>query len=193
MGKKNHETTHFSFGYLKKSQTTKNQQKTAGFHDDLKRSNTNFKLHHLRRCSKSYLNTLWSASGWFRWHFWWEERGWQELKTNNHVILLGIIKKRVKQKYVEISTTTCLYHTTKVPFLDHSGNQKKTRMMICSWEKLSTRRTVQQIQVRKIQELDVCDALVIPGGESTTMKIIAGTDEILGSQMMGNEGRRTKE
>lgn len=125
--------------------------------------------------------------------FWWEERGWQELKTNNHVILLGIIKKRVKQKYVEISTTTCLYHTTKVPFLDHLGNQKKTHMMICSWEKLSTRRTVQQIQVRKIQELDLCDALVIPGGESTTMKIIAGTDEILGSQMMGNEGRRTKE
>jgi len=28
-----------------------------------------------------------------------------------NVILLGIIKKRVKQKYVEISTTTCLYHT----------------------------------------------------------------------------------
>lgn len=86
-----------------------------------------------------------------------------------------------------------VYIIPKVPFLDHSGNQKKTHMMICSWEKLSTRRTVQQIQVRKIQELDLCDALVIPGGESTTMKIIAGTDEILGSQMMGNEGRRTKE
>lgn len=35
------------------------------------------------------------------------------------------------------------------------------------------------IQVRKIQELDSCDALVIPGGESTTMKIIAGTDEFM--------------
>lgn len=35
------------------------------------------------------------------------------------------------------------------------------------------------IQVRKIQELDACDALVIPGGESTTMKIIAGTDEFM--------------
>eukprot|EP00913_Durusdinium_trenchii_P027918 g26177.t1 len=33
--------------------------------------------------------------------------------------------------------------------------------------------------VRKIQELDSCDALVIPGGESTTMKIIAGTDEFM--------------
>ena len=44
--------------------------------------------------------------------FWWEERGWQELKTNTmYIILLGIIKKRVKQKYVVISTTTCLYHT----------------------------------------------------------------------------------
>eukprot|EP00971_Amphidinium_carterae_P150348 2980804-Amphidinium_carterae.1 len=32
------------------------------------------------------------------------------------------------------------------------------------------------IQVRTIAELDSCDALVIPGGESTTMKIIAGTD-----------------
>ncbi|CAE6972823.1 pdxT [Symbiodinium natans] len=35
------------------------------------------------------------------------------------------------------------------------------------------------IQVRKMQELDSCDALVIPGGESTTMKIIAGTDEFM--------------
>ncbi|CAK0797043.1 unnamed protein product [Prorocentrum cordatum] len=32
-------------------------------------------------------------------------------------------------------------------------------------------------QVRKAEELDDCDALVIPGGESTTMKIIAGMDE----------------
>mmetsp|Transcript_73900 Transcript_73900/g.175896 ORF Transcript_73900/g.175896 Transcript_73900/m.175896 type:complete len:255 (-) Transcript_73900:196-960(-) len=32
------------------------------------------------------------------------------------------------------------------------------------------------VQVRTISELDSCDALVIPGGESTTMKIIAGTD-----------------
>ena len=128
-GKKPWNNTFFVW-LFKKKPNNKKQQKTAGFHDDLKWSNTNFKLHHLRRCSKSYLNTLWSASGWFRWHFWWEERGWQELKTNNHVILLGIIKKRVKQKYVEISTTTCLYHTTKVPFLDHSGNQKKTHMMM---------------------------------------------------------------
>ena len=35
------------------------------------------------------------------------------------------------------------------------------------------------MQVRKMQELDACDALVIPGGESTTMKIIAGTDEFM--------------
>jgi glutamine amidotransferase PdxT len=34
--------------------------------------------------------------------------------------------------------------------------------------------------VRKIEELDACEALVIPGGESTTMKIIAGTDELRG-------------
>jgi len=34
-------------------------------------------------------------------------------------------------------------------------------------------------QVRTIQELDGCDALVIPGGESTTMKIIAGTDSFM--------------
>lgn len=33
------------------------------------------------------------------------------------------------------------------------------------------------VQVRKSAEMDSCDALVIPGGESTTMKIIAGTDE----------------
>lgn len=38
---------------------------------------------------------------------------------------------------------------------------------------------VQIVQVRKIEELDPCDALVIPGGESTTMKIIAGTDEFM--------------
>jgi 5'-phosphate synthase pdxT subunit len=36
---------------------------------------------------------------------------------------------------------------------------------------------VQFSQVRKAEELDECDALVIPGGESTTMKIIAGMDE----------------
>lgn len=35
------------------------------------------------------------------------------------------------------------------------------------------------IQVRKSEQLDECDALVIPGGESTTMKIIAGTDEFM--------------
>lgn len=35
-------------------------------------------------------------------------------------------------------------------------------------------------EVRKIEELDACEALVIPGGESTTMKIIAGTDELRG-------------
>lgn len=34
-------------------------------------------------------------------------------------------------------------------------------------------------QVRKAEELDACDALVIPGGESTTMKIIAGMDEFM--------------
>ncbi|CAJ1387669.1 unnamed protein product [Effrenium voratum] len=38
---------------------------------------------------------------------------------------------------------------------------------------------IQLVQVRKVQELDTCDALVIPGGESTTMKIIAGTDEFM--------------
>lgn len=32
------------------------------------------------------------------------------------------------------------------------------------------------VQVKTCQELDSCDALVIPGGESTTMKIIAGSD-----------------
>mmetsp|Transcript_10995 Transcript_10995/g.17537 ORF Transcript_10995/g.17537 Transcript_10995/m.17537 type:complete len:262 (-) Transcript_10995:105-890(-) len=35
------------------------------------------------------------------------------------------------------------------------------------------------VQVRKVEELDACDALVIPGGESTTMKIIAGTDSFM--------------
>jgi len=35
------------------------------------------------------------------------------------------------------------------------------------------------IQVRKGEELDVCDALVIPGGESTTMKIIARCDKFM--------------
>lgn len=109
-GEKNNETTHFSFGlFLKKKPNNKKSAKNCLVFMTILMNQ--HKLHHLRRCSKSYLNTLWSASGWFRWHFWWEERGWQELKTNNHVILLGIIKKRVKQKYVEISTTTCLYHT----------------------------------------------------------------------------------
>lgn len=35
------------------------------------------------------------------------------------------------------------------------------------------------VQVRTCEELDSCDALVIPGGESTTMKIIAGTDTFM--------------
>lgn len=34
-------------------------------------------------------------------------------------------------------------------------------------------------QVRTGKELDQCDALVIPGGESTTMKIIAGCDDFM--------------
>jgi len=38
-------------------------------------------------------------------------------------------------------------------------------------------RQFEVVQVRKSAEMDSCDALVIPGGESTTMKIIAGTDE----------------
>eukprot|EP00931_Biecheleriopsis_adriatica_P105897 TRINITY_DN80420_c0_g1_i1.p1 TRINITY_DN80420_c0_g1~~TRINITY_DN80420_c0_g1_i1.p1 ORF type:complete len:266 (+),score=65.09 TRINITY_DN80420_c0_g1_i1:46-798(+) len=46
-------------------------------------------------------------------------------------------------------------------------------------------------QVRKSEELDKCDALVIPGGESTTMKIVAGTDEfmtVLKSYVHGGPG-----
>lgn len=35
-------------------------------------------------------------------------------------------------------------------------------------------RQLQIILVRRAQQLDECDALVIPGGESTTMKIISG-------------------
>lgn len=35
------------------------------------------------------------------------------------------------------------------------------------------------VQVRQSAELDACDALVIPGGESTTFKIIAGTDDFM--------------
>lgn len=38
------------------------------------------------------------------------------------------------------------------------------------------RQQFELLQVRTVQQLDLCDALVIPGGESTTMKIIAGTD-----------------
>ena len=38
------------------------------------------------------------------------------------------------------------------------------------------------VQVRKVEELDRCEALVIPGGESTTMKIVAGTDEWRGTE-----------
>eukprot|EP00446_Apocalathium_sp_SHHI-4_P048575 CAMPEP_0177382926 /NCGR_PEP_ID=MMETSP0368-20130122/48852_1 /TAXON_ID=447022 ORGANISM="Scrippsiella hangoei-like, Strain SHHI-4" /NCGR_SAMPLE_ID=MMETSP0368 /ASSEMBLY_ACC=CAM_ASM_000363 /LENGTH=263 /DNA_ID=CAMNT_0018847423 /DNA_START=63 /DNA_END=855 /DNA_ORIENTATION=+ len=46
-------------------------------------------------------------------------------------------------------------------------------------------------QVRTVQELDKCDALVIPGGESTTIKIIAGTDnfmDILRAYIHGGKG-----
>jgi len=41
------------------------------------------------------------------------------------------------------------------------------------------RMALKIVQVRTVQELDGCDALVIPGGESTTMKIIAGTDSFM--------------
>eukprot|EP00413_Alexandrium_margalefii_P015182 CAMPEP_0204528388 /NCGR_PEP_ID=MMETSP0661-20131031/9502_1 /ASSEMBLY_ACC=CAM_ASM_000606 /TAXON_ID=109239 /ORGANISM="Alexandrium margalefi, Strain AMGDE01CS-322" /LENGTH=269 /DNA_ID=CAMNT_0051534367 /DNA_START=53 /DNA_END=862 /DNA_ORIENTATION=- len=40
-------------------------------------------------------------------------------------------------------------------------------------------RRIQLLQVRTPEELDRCDALVIPGGESTTMKIIAGCDDFM--------------
>lgn len=70
------------------------------------------KLRHLRRCSKSYLNTLWSASGWFRWHFLVGRTRMTRVEEKYHVILLGIEKHL--QKKMEISTTTFLYHT-KVP------------------------------------------------------------------------------
>lgn len=56
-------------------------------------------------------------------------------------------------------------------------------------ESLLRRLKIQQ--VRSVQELDTCDALVIPGGESTTMKIIAGTDmfmELLRSFVHGGKG-----
>lgn len=38
---------------------------------------------------------------------------------------------------------------------------------------------VKFVEVRLSQELDQCDALVIPGGETTTMKIIAGSDPFM--------------
>jgi len=47
------------------------------------------------------------------------------------------------------------------------------------------------VQVRTCAELDACDALVIPGGESTTMKIIAGMDGFqatLRAYVHGGEG-----
>merc|ERR1719229_1864020 len=40
-------------------------------------------------------------------------------------------------------------------------------------------KALKVVQVRTCAELDACDALVIPGGESTTMKIIAGTDAFM--------------
>lgn len=43
----------------------------------------------------------------------------------------------------------------------------------------STRRRLRVAQVRTVAELEWCDALVIPGGESTTMKIIARSDGMM--------------
>jgi len=41
------------------------------------------------------------------------------------------------------------------------------------------KRQVKVTQIRKSEEMDRCDALVIPGGETTTMKIIAGCDDFM--------------
>jgi 5'-phosphate synthase pdxT subunit len=51
------------------------------------------------------------------------------------------------------------------------------------------------VQVRTSKELEECDALVIPGGESTTMKIIAGMDtlmEDLRVYVHGGNGRKPR-
>jgi len=41
------------------------------------------------------------------------------------------------------------------------------------------KHNIEILQVRTCEQLDSCDALVIPGGESTTMKIIAGMDNFM--------------
>lgn len=51
------------------------------------------------------------------------------------------------------------------------------------------------VQVRTSKELEECDALVIPGGESTTMKIIAGMDTLmddLRTYVLGGKGRKPR-
>mmetsp|Transcript_92524 Transcript_92524/g.178368 ORF Transcript_92524/g.178368 Transcript_92524/m.178368 type:complete len:280 (+) Transcript_92524:74-913(+) len=64
---------------------------------------------------------------------------------------------------------------------------------VASFERLPEElmQQVEIVQVRKGDELDDCDAIVIPGGESTTMKIIAGCDnfmELLRSYVHGGAG-----
>jgi len=63
-----------------------------------------------------------------------------------------------------------------------------------SFERLpeELRQRFEVVQVRTGEQLDCCDALVIPGGESTTMKIIAGCDNFmqrLRAYVHGSAGR----
>ncbi|KAG6811953.1 hypothetical protein H0H92_005117 [Tricholoma furcatifolium] len=46
-------------------------------------------------------------------------------------------------------------------------------------QKISLKRKIVVAQVRTIEDLDRCDALIIPGGESTTMAVLARTSGLL--------------
>ncbi|KAG6830212.1 hypothetical protein H0H87_008856 [Tephrocybe sp. NHM501043] len=46
-------------------------------------------------------------------------------------------------------------------------------------QKLSLKQKIAVVQVRTVEDLDRCDALIIPGGESTTMAVLARVSGLL--------------
>lgn len=64
-------------------------------------------------------------------------------------------------------------------FLEHLSLLQKSAQHLASTSPLARKPTFNFIEVRNPQDLAQCDALIIPGGESTTIALIAAQSGLM--------------
>lgn len=82
----------------------------------------------------------------------------------------------IAKQHAHMTTITVGVLAVQGAFLEHITLLKKAATIYATRE-----LTVIPIEVRTSQELSACDALIIPGGESTTISLVAARTDLLES------------